>query len=684
MARQTPSLVVVSAGPGENELIIRGISSTAGTTSTVGYYLDDTPLQPSSNAALLSQRGAIDPSLFDLQRVEVLRGPQGTLYGSSSMGGTVKYVTYQPTLTRFEAKAQTEVSGTDGGGLNTLVNGTVNIPLVQDKVAARITAYYRYDDGYIDRYPIDPDNYLGVKPGASPDKDVNTQNTGGFRAQLRIQPDATLSITPSVFYQYMRLGAPFQVDIPPGSLQNLIQTRDTAEPTDERSTIVNLSIHKQFPLFEVVSSTSYLDRVVKLREDSSKVLALFFSPPQTFVYPALITGSYANKEFTEELRATSSFEGPFQIIAGGYYHRTFAPLASAIPDPAGYDTAFGAPFGGAPFYIGTRKATLQETAFFSEASLALGRGITARAGVRAFDVDQRFYQTGDGVFNGLAFTAVNNRSSETGVNPKFNLDWQIDPTHMLYATISRGYRPGGPNNPAPAAVCGADVSALGLSTSQLNEYGSDHLWNYEVGAKTSWLDRRLTVNGSLYYIDWSQVQQQIVLNCGFNITANFGSAISKGAELETSFRPFRDLKLSGGFGYTDATLRSGIPGSGAQKGDPLQNVPAWNAAATGEYTRRLNDDFSGFALLNATYTSDSDALYDRTSPFYLKKGYTLVNLRLGVDRGAQWEAALFVTNLLDKIGETDLPTAIAADLPTTRRYAITQPRTVGVSLSYKY
>lgn len=683
VSRQTPSLVVVSAGPGENELIIRGISSTAGTTSTVGYYLDDTPLQPSSNAALLSQRGAIDPSLFDLQRVEVLRGPQGTLYGSSSMGGTVKYVTYQPDLNRVEIKLQGQAAGIDGGGPDSLLNGTVNIPLIQDKLAARVTAYYHYQGGYIDRYPIDPNNYLAVEPDSSPKHDVNTENSTGARAQLRFQPDATLSITPSIFYQYMRLGAPFQVDVPPGSLDNLIQARDVSEVTDERSTIENLAIHKQFPMVELVSSTSYFDREVKLNEDSSKVLAYYFSPPQTYVYPSKITGMYFNKEFTEELRATSDFKGPFQILAGGYFHRTFAPLSSTIPDPVGYDAAFGSPFGGEEFYHGVRKATLQETAVFSEASLQLGHGVTARGGVRWFDVDQRFFQSGDGVFNG-GFSAVTNRSTDTGVNPKGNIEWQIDPNHMVYATASRGYRPGGPNNPAPAAVCGADVSALGLSTSQLVKYNSDHLWNYEVGAKTSWMDHKLTVNGDVYYIDWSQVQQQIVLNCGFNITANFGSAISKGGELETTFRPIPPLRLSGGFGYTDATLRNGIPGSGANRGDPLQDVPHWNAATTAEYTQPINDRFNGFGLINATYTSNSHALYDKTSPFYIKKGYTLVNLRLGIDQGSRWEAAVYVENLLDKIGETDLPTAIAADLPTTRRFAITQPRTAGVSVSYRY
>jgi len=685
ISRQVPSLVVITAGPGENELIIRGISSTAGTTSTVGYYLDDTPLQPSSNAALLSQRGALDPSLVDIERVEVLRGPQGTLYGSSSMGGTVKYVSFQPDLTKFEVKLGGEASGTDGGGPNATLNATANIPIVQDKLALRATVFDQYEGGWIDRYPIDPNNYLGVDPGSKPKDNVNTDSNVGFRAQLRFQPDPTLSITPSIFYQYMRIGAPFQIDVPPGSLNNLIQARDVSEVQDQRSTVYNLAIHKTFNLFDVTSSTSYFDREVKLHEDSSKVLDYYFAAPggQDYVYPSYMVGEYQNKEFTEELRATSDLPGPFQIIAGGYFHRTFAPLFSAIPDPVGYDAAFGSPFGGEIFYEGVRKATLQETAVFSEASLKLGYGLTARAGVRWFDVDQRFFQSGDGIFNG-GYSAVTNSSTDTGVNPKFSLEWQLDPQRMVYATASRGYRPGGPNNPAPAAVCGADVAALGLSQSQLVKYNPDTLWNYEVGAKTSWFNRKLTVNGDVYYIDWNQVQQQLTLNCGFNITANFGGAISKGAEVEATVHPIQPLRLSGGLGYTDATLTAGIPGSGANAGDALQDVPHWNGSGTAEYTVEINQSLSGFALVNGNFISDSHALYDKTSPYYLKKGFGLVNLKVGVDHGSQWEAALFINNVLNKIGETDLPTAISADLPTTRRFAINQPLTAGVSLHYKY
>jgi outer membrane receptor protein involved in Fe transport len=253
LAREVPGLTVVSSGPGQNILIMRGISSTAGTTATVGYYLDDTPIQASSNAALLSARGVVDPALFDLARVEVLRGPQGTLYGSSSMGGTIKYVTTQPDPTRFSATVGTTLSDTDGGGPNIETTGTLNLPL-NEIMAARVSAFYRHNDGFIDRYPIDPNNYLAVNPAGGIARNVNTENTSGVRAVVRIDATPTLSITPSVIFQQERLGGPFNFDSPQGSFSHLIQARDTPEPTTQKTWIGNITVRKTLAAGEVMSS----------------------------------------------------------------------------------------------------------------------------------------------------------------------------------------------------------------------------------------------------------------------------------------------------------------------------------------------------------------------------------------------------------------------------------------------
>jgi outer membrane receptor protein involved in Fe transport len=682
LARQVPGVNVVSSGPGQNILIIRGISSTAGTTGTVGFYLDDTPIQASSNAAQLSARGVFDPALFDLARVEVLRGPQGTLYGSSSMGGTIKYVTNQPDAKQFEATSRSTVSYTEGGGPNVEQIGTVNLPLTES-AAARITAFYRHNDGFIDRFGINPTSYLNIDPSIV-DRRVNSENSDGVRAAIKIDLPSGLSVTPSAIYQETRLGGPFNIDEPQGNFGSLIQARDTAEPSTQKTWLGNLTIREVLPSFELLSSTSYYSRDIRLSEDASNVLYFFFSPvPQNSVYPAFIAGDYRNKEWTQEFRATSAFQGPWQVTGGLFYHNVSAPLESAIPDPPGYDAKFGSPFGGETFFHGIRKAGLREYAAYSEGSYAFDDGWRITVGARAFKVNQTFFQEGDGVFNG-GTTFTNSDSADHGINPKFTVSKQLGADDLFYATASKGFRAGGPNNPAPASVCGAEVGKLGLSESALTKYGSDNLWNYELGAKTRWLDRKLTVNSSIYYIDWRDVQQQIVLQCGFNITANFGSATSKGAEIETEYVPVRGLTLSASGGYTDATLGNDIPGSPAKKGDQLTDVPRWSMAISGQYEHPLSDIVAGFFRADFTDRAGANALYDRTSPFYHYDGFSQTNIRLGVEQGEQWKAAVFLDNAFNKIGETALPVAVAADLPTTRRIAINTPRTVGLTFDYKF
>jgi len=682
LAREVPGLNVVSSGPGQNILIIRGISSTAGTTGTVGFYLDDTPMQASSNAAQLSARGVFDPALFDLARVEVLRGPQGTLYGSSSMGGTIKYVTNQPDTGQFAATSRSTLSYTDGGGPNLEQIGTVNLPL-SDIAAARITAFYRHNDGFINRYGIDSASYLNINP-AQVDRRVNSENSDGIRAAVKFDVTSGLTVTPSVIFQETRLGGPFNIDEPQGNFHDLIQARDTAEPTTQKTWLGNLTIRQVLPSFELLSSTSYYNRDILLHEDASNVLYFFFSPvPQNSVFPVGMTGDYKNKEWTQEFRFTSSFQGPWQATGGLFYHNVSAPLESQIPDPPGYDAAFGSPFGGETFFHGIRKAGLREYAAYGEGSYAFDDGWKITVGARAFKVNQDFYQEGDGVFNGSTTYSYSN-SADHGVNPKVTVSKELSADDLVYATASKGYRPGGPNNPAPASVCGKEVATLGLSASELTKYGSDNLWNYELGTKTRWLDRRLTVNGSAYYIDWRNVQQQIVLQCGFNITANFGGATSKGAEIEAEYVPVTGLTLSASGGYVDATLSNAIPGSRAQKGDQLTDVPRWSAALSGQYEHPLFERISGFVRADFTHRAGANALYDRTSPFYHYDGFAQTNLRVGVEQAEKWKAAIFLDNAFNKIGETALPVAIAADLPTTRRIAINTPRTVGLTFDYSF
>lgn len=685
LARETPGLAVVSSGPGQNILLVRGISSVAGTAGTVGYYLDDTPISASSNAALLSLRGLIDPSLFDIARVEVLRGPQGTLYGSSSMGGTVKYISSQPDLRAFSGRAVAALTHTQGSGWNQEANAILNVPLGDGTAALRIALMGRDQDGYIDRYTIPANDILGIGPGGLQQARANRELTKGARIALRLNLGDGLVLNGSVMYQHMRLAAPFQIDAPPGSFDRLIQTRLVPEPSVQNSSLSNITLRKTLPSLELVSSTSYYDRRVAVDEDASKVLYYFLSPaPQTSMYPVGMHGDYNNREFTEELRAVSDFSGPFQLLAGLFYHHVDAPLASQIPVTAGYNERFGTSYGS--FFTGARQASVKESALFAEGAYQISPAWTARLGVRAFRVTQGFAQQGDGLFNGGPSSTIGD-SNDRGYTPKFNIAWQAAPDVMLYATAAKGYRPGGPNNPAPAALCAKEVAALGLSASALQKFAPDSLWSYEGGIKSQWLDRRLTFNASLFTIDWSKVQQQIVLQCSFNITANFGSARSKGGEMEASYQPNSRWLLRATAGYVSATLNNDVPGTGAQRGDILLDVPRWTGSAAAEYNWNWSPAFAAYTRLGVTYTGSANTLYDRNSPFHRRAGYTEVNWQLGwqpAGNGPHWRAILYVDNLLDKIGQTGLPVAISADLPTTRRLAINRPRTMGLKLELPF
>lgn len=677
IGRLVPSLSVVSSGPGENQIIIRGISSTAGTAATVGYYIDETPVSASSSVGQGSTRGVIDPGFADIARVEVLRGPQGTLYGSSSMGGTVRYLTNQPDLTSTYEDIGSSVSGTQGGGFNYSNNALVNAPLVPDVLALRTVVFQRHEDGYIDRYETDPKNYLAVETNGPVKKDVNTEDTYGGRMSLLYQPDGSTTITPSIYYEQTKLGAPYTIDVPPGSTNNLIQSRLVDEPETQRAFLANVTAKKSLDYVDLLSSTSYYDRALNITDDASKVIDFFFSSVQSSVYPIAMRGNYFNKEFTQEFRAASTWEGPLQGVAGLYYHYVRAPLESSIPVPAGYNEAFGSPFGNETLFAAFRDAVSRERAVFTELNYEILDGLKFTAGVRGFNVTQKFSQGGSGVLNG-GDTLVSGTSSDTGVDPKFGLSYQATPDILTYATASKGFRQGGPNNPAPAAACGAQIAAIGLSSSSLTKYQSDSLWNYEVGAKTAWFDKSVTVNGSLYYIDWDKVQQQIDLNCGFDITANFGKAVSRGGELEVSYVPLDGLTLSSGAGYSNAVLLNSIPGTSAEKGDRLLDSPHWTLNVAAEYDRPLPFGPAAFVRLDQTYTSSANNLYDRTSAYYQRPGFAVTNFRAGMQDG-RWQVSFFIDNLFNRIAETSLPEAISADLSDQRRETTTRPRTIGLS-----
>src|SRR3984957_819462 len=338
VASETPGVSIRSAGPGQNEIEMRGMTSSGGSSPTVGFYLDETPLSPPAGAN--NGKVVIDPDLYDLQRVEALRGPQGTLYGSGSMGGTVKLLTAQPQLNTWDGGIELTGSHTQGADDNGSVNFMLNAPLVDDTVALRIVGTSLHNSGWIDRVVLD--NFpleQGYNPAAAPGtvidlprgnvlaaqpsavyRDVNDEDLHGIRASLLFKVNDTLSITPSVFYQRLTQGGANTYDSPPGTSPPSLahyQPVDTPEPFADEFTLGSLVIKQEFDWAELTSASSVWSREEKQTQDLSED---FQGLTQlNFFLPSPLTEIDTSHQWSQELRLASTASGPLRWLVGAFY-----------------------------------------------------------------------------------------------------------------------------------------------------------------------------------------------------------------------------------------------------------------------------------------------------------------------------------------------------------------------------
>jgi outer membrane receptor protein involved in Fe transport len=672
IGRQVPGLSIVTLAPGQNTLIIRGISSTGGTAPTVGFYIDDTPMSVANHL-----RGETDPVLFDLDRVEVLRGPQGTLYGASSEGGTVRYITKQPNVESFEAAAKQTFSYTENGGPNYEVDGMLNIP-VSSTVAVRGSAVYRNYDGYIDRYPVALNDINGVGVGPRT-KNVNTEQTTAANLAVAFKPIDELVITPSIMYQRILLGGAFAIDVPPGSFDNPIQTRDTDEPSVMKFTLISLPVHATLGPVSLVSSTAYNDGQYDSAEDNSKANYYYLGPaPQTYIYPGAYVTTQKTRVFTEELRASATV-GRVDGLIGAYYSHERDFSYGDWPISAGYNAAFGTPFGAEPFFFaGGSWTTLTQLAAFGQLNIHITDKLEAILGERAFHLKQPNSATYTGFYNGGTSTASGD-PKEHGNTPRFGLSYHVTPDAMVYANASKGFRPGN-SVFLPQDICAADLATLGLS-SPPSSYTSDSIWDYEIGEKFISQPMRLSVDTALFYIDWKNLQQTVHLPvCSFNFTGNFGAAVSKGVEFQVQYGITEALKVTAGGAFTQAELTQVVAGTQGNVGDALQNVPKWTGNVSLEYRTQIRPTISGFARFDVNASSRQFNNFDPTSNYYATAGYALANFRIGTDSSKDWQGSFFIDNLLDRHAETGLRTASGIDLPMTRAVSMNRPRTIGLDI----
>ena len=691
LATATPGVSVQSVGPGRSNYDIRGLSNAGGSSATVGFYLDEVPVTPPTSALAASGKSEIDPSLYDLSRVEVLRGPQGTLYGASSMGGTIRLITNQPKLDRFEASGETIGSETEHGGANGAQNFMVNLPLIDDKLALRISGTEKYDSGFINRVVVNNfPAYTGSlsqfrgdllsAPVTKTYKDVNDDLTQAIRTVLLWKPTDRLSVTASVFAQHLKQGGQQSYDAPPGTL-NHYQPSDVAESFEQDFQLYSLTAKYDFDKFTVQSTSSEMRGHMRNEEDDQEQLDSAFGLPFT-VSPGDSIEYHNQSQFTEELRASSSGSGKLQWIVGAFYSDFKDTLVYNLTYPA-----FTAPIGTSNVFNDWEPDGLEQEALFGEVTYAILPNLKANFGLRYYDYRFTFTQNISGIVTAPPYDFTGG-SSASGVNPKFNLSWEVNHDLTLYATAAKGFRPGGPNLPVPpnagSPTCTSVLNGIGLSSAPA-AFSPDTVWSYEVGEKARLDGGQFGIRSSLYYIDWSDIQQQIQLACGFNFTANAGTAESKGAEVEFDAKLLPELTWHENLGYTDATLTSvqSVYASAIATGQQLQDVPKFTASTAFDFVHPLGGSTTLTAHLEDRYVSKVNDLSAQPYPATTRPSYNIVDARLGLEK-EKISYYFYVDNLFNKRAQLGFDHSEALNTSGYARIIPNRPRTIGIDIQYHY
>ncbi len=622
---QVPGAILVSSQPGSSRLVLRGIN-TGGVSSTIATYVDETPygsVTGLANGAVL----APDLDTFDMQRVEVLRGPQGTLYGASSLGGLLKYVTNPPDPTRYAGKIEVDGTDTDHGGLGGSVKGVFNAPL-GDRAAIRIGGYYDDEPGFIN----DPLRHADH---------VNENKFSGARLSLLVKPTDRLTMRLSAVGQDITSRGTSTIDIDPATLQtlhgDLTQSTTFASPNKVAYRVYDLNVAYDMGFAKLTSVTSYST----LRQDSNGDLTpLYGGLLSAFFNQSVGAGIEADlkqRKFTQEVRVAS---GPqkFEWLVGGFFTHELNTLNQSINginlvDPPQVPTGLS---GAETVHLPSRYT---EYAGFANFDYHFTDRFDLSAGGRYSHNEQHTLQVLGGPLAG-GTSELDGSSSEGvftfAVAPKYRINDDL----TAYARIAKGYRPGGPNV----------VDTLAPS-SVPRTFASDSLINYEVGIKADAFDHRVQFDVTGFYIDWSRIQLFADID-NFGVNANGGSAESKGVEADVTYVPVNGLTLSANGAYIQANLTQDAPVVvGGLKGDRLPYSPHISGAVNADYRHEISTNtslfFGGSVRVTGQRYSDfnpSPAVNHLSLP-----AYATVDLRAGVDvRKIRIE--FYVKNLNDARG----------------------------------
>ena len=676
-SRSVPGLNFVDSGPGDKRYIIRGINS-AGEAQTA-LYIDNVPLTGLGGAATDFGGTQADLDLYDVHQIEVLRGPQGTLYGANSQAGVIRFVTNQADPGKFEASTLIDLADTQSGSFNYQAKGMVNLPLIDGKLAIRLVGYDDYASGFIDNPLRDQNNY-------------NNARQDGGRAGIKWQIDADTSLVAQAFYQHLDSGGqplerPYSTTIgtnyfPADGRLDYSQYSETPHYDDVR--IYALTGTHDFHWSELTVAAAYFGRNVLVYQDDTTsfrffqyLQALGEFPP--FAVPAggVSVSPEASRLGSVEARMNTKLDFPVNGVFGLYSdnrRNLFSTNVYATNPDTGYPEA--------ATQIDERnfKDTTKDFALFGEATWKITPGLSLLGGLRYYNDVRDLASATQIPFFGLGTAGVDppEHAHNTGTIKKLNLSYKLADAAMVYAQYSEGFRAGG-TNAATVALVPA-------------QYNPDTTRNYEVGAKTGWLDNRLTANVSVYVIDIYNLQVAELFGAGgaFSGVGNVPGkdARSKGVELDITARPLQGLSVVLGGNYTNARLTKDLSGTTdasiavgglAVDGAPLLNVPQWNASLSTDYSFNLGSDYRASVGGDVDYTGPvTQTSYDLEpyADFNVSlPAYTLVNLRSSV-AWKSYELQAYVNNVFNKNAELNALNDV--DDPYT--ILTNRPRTVGLRI----
>jgi len=687
ITRVVPNFSFSTLGnPGSNNLEMRGVSSSAG-ASTIATYMDDVPLT--------SPGGQPEPVLFDVQQVEVLRGPQGTLYGASAEGGLIKFRMNPVELHDFGASVSADVSDTQHGSGNYTATAVINVPIAVGIAGLRLGALSSYESGYVNRY--------SPTTGALVSPRVNDRHTNAVRLAVEIQPTDALSITPSIHYQRISYGSTDVLTLGLGGLATNNLVRDSGSDT---MIVPSLTVHYDVGLAELTSvtadymrsspqvydGTAYNSAFTGQLLDAMGVLDLQGNLSGSVIGALPSPGNDTNFErhLSQELRLSSKSDSASRLdwTVGLYYEKmtarhtdmepieNFNEVFTSLYGAPTLDAVFGGPLpDNSTWYAATHIGQTQYSAF-GDLTWHVTPALRLSAGTRVLYASQDNSLAGYGFY----FTYPPYQyaaSKDHAVTPKVSATYELSKDVSAYVTMSEGFRLGGSNYPVSTTFCGPDLQALGI-TQAPPAYQHDQLWNYELGVKAH-PTSQLAVEGAVYYIKWDKLQQSFYLpTCGLGFTQNVGAARSYGTELSFTYRPFSELTLMASGGYTNAQLTQDVALAGIRAGEEIEGVPDYSGSASAEYRRPLSANAAGFLRGNYSYTGNSHGTLTSTDPDYRRPAYGVAGASLGVTL-QRWELALYARNLFNNQEIIQRPNRASVPTGFTLR-----PRTIGLSISASF